>query len=236
MVFDKKKFISNSIQALIHETQTYAPFSIEKTSPEECSNNKKLIQNPNACRSLEELYQLCQKTTMLKTDLKEANLVFGTGNYHANLMLIGEAPGEQEDKQKEPFVGRSGQLLNKMIESIQLKREQVYITNVLKYRPKNNRTPNENEVAIGLPFLLRQIELVNPKIILCLGKAAMEAILKFKGAINSKRSHLSYLKVNNQKYPIIVTYHPAALLYNPKLKYLAWEDLKYVKKKISEIP
>lgn len=183
-----------------------------------------------ACNTLDELKALCEASDILRTDLEGTNLVFGTGNETADLMLIGEAPGEQEDIQGEPFVGAAGQLLNKILKAVRFEREDVYIANILKHRPPNNRNPEPEERERSLPFLLRQIELIQPKLILCLGKISGTTLLNRNTSLNSLRGKF---------YPfhgaeLTVTYHPAALLRNPKWKRPVWEDVQKLRKKYDE--
>jgi uracil-DNA glycosylase family 4 len=152
------------------------------------------------------------------------HFVFGVGNPGARLMFIGEAPGRDEDIQGIPFVGRAGQLLTLMIQAIGMKREDVYIANVLKCRPPNNRDPLPAEIDKCEPYLLKQIELIAPKLIVALGRFASASLLKTNAALGSLREKIhSYNNV-----PLIVTYHPAALLRNPSLKKQTWEDLKKI--------
>lgn len=149
--------------------------------------------------------------------------VFGVGNRQAQWMIIGEAPGAEEDRQGEPFVGRAGQLLNAMLKAIGLAREQVFIANILKSRPPNNRDPRPEEVAACIPFLYRQIELVNPVLLLCVGRIAAQTLLQTDTPIGRLRGTLHRI-ANNR--PMIVTYHPAYLLRSPAEKRKAWGDLK----------
>lgn len=150
------------------------------------------------------------------------NLVFGSGPATAELMIVGEAPGAEEDLQGAPFVGRSGQLLTKMLEALTLKREEVYITNVVKCRPPQNRNPKSDEVASCSPFLLEQIRIVKPKLLLALGTFAAQTILNSTEPIMKLRGKpYTYAGV-----PLIVTLHPAACLYNPANKKFVWEDIK----------
>jgi uracil-DNA glycosylase family 4 len=147
--------------------------------------------------------------------------VFGVGNRSAQWLFIGEAPGADEDRQGEPFVGRAGQLLNAMIEAIGLKREEVYIGNVLKCRPPGNRDPQPNEVECCEPFLARQIELIQPRLIVALGRHAAHSLLKTEAPLSRLRGQrLSY-----RNTPLVVTFHPAYLLRNPTDKRRAWDDL-----------
>ncbi len=146
----------------------------------------------------------------------------GTGNRHADWMFIGEAPGEQEDLKGEPFVGRAGKLLDEMILALGYRREQVYITNVVKCRPPGNRDPRPEEAAACEPYLIRQIALVRPKIILAVGRIAAQNLLKTKAPLSRLRG-----KVHNyDDIPLIVWYHPAYLLRNPPAKRQAYEDVK----------
>lgn len=161
----------------------------------------------------------CQKCHLGATRTK---FVFGVGNPHATLMVIGEAPGADEDAQGEPFVGRAGQLLNKILEAIQFKREDVYICNILKCRPPGNRKPTPEESATCKPYLKKQIALVQPKVILALGLTAAENLLGTSESLGALRGRvLSY-----EGIPLMVTYHPAALLRNPNWKRPTWEDVK----------
>jgi uracil-DNA glycosylase family 4 len=155
---------------------------------------------------------------------RRTNFVFGVGNERADLMLIGEAPGRDEDLQGIPFVGRAGQLLTLMLQSIDLSREEVFIANVLKCRPPNNRDPQPDEIEKCEPYLLTQIKIISPKLIVTLGRFASASLLRTKSALGTLREEVhTYNDV-----PLIVTYHPAALLRNPQLKRQAWEDLKKI--------
>lgn len=168
--------------------------------------------------ALERAVHACVKCA-LHASRKQA--VFGVGSQNAQWMFIGEAPGVQEDLQGEPFVGRAGLLLNAMLAAIGLKREQVYIANVLKCRPPNNRDPQIDEVDACEPYLVRQIELIAPRIILALGRHAAHSLLKTELPLSKLRGRrLSYHGI-----PLVVTYHPAYLLRNPVDKRKVWDDL-----------
>lgn len=148
--------------------------------------------------------------------------VFGVGNNHADLMIIGEAPGFYEDKQGEPFVGAAGRLLNEMLNAIGLEREQVYIANILKCRPPNNRDPSPEEVKQCTPFLEKQIALIKPKLLLAVGRIASHYLLNSQVSLSQLRG-----KIHQFGYtPLIVTYHPAYLLRNPRDKKKAFQDLQ----------
>jgi DNA polymerase len=148
--------------------------------------------------------------------------VFGTGDQHARLMVVGEAPGAEEDRQGEPFVGRAGQLLNSMLKAAGFERRQVYIANVLKCRPPNNRDPAIEESDRCLPYLQRQIELVDPAVILCVGRIAAQRLLGRDEPLARLRGRIHRLG----RTPVVVTYHPAYLLRAPAEKRRSWEDLK----------
>lgn len=157
--------------------------------------------------------------------------VFGTGSTATSVMFIGEAPGREEDLKGEPFVGRAGQLLNKIFGAIGLKREEVYITNVLKCRPPENRDPTEAEVRCCEKYLVAQIEAIEPRVICALGRIAAQWLLRTKAP-------LSVLRMGEHEYhgiPVLVTYHPAALLRQPQFKRTAWEDFKRLKGMLEEV-
>ena len=154
------------------------------------------------------------------------NAVPGEGNPNADFMIVGEAPGATEDETGRPFVGAAGQLLTKIIEAINLTREDVFIANVLKHRPPGNRNPKPDEVAACSPYLLRQIELVQPKVILALGTFAAQTLLETKLAIGKLRGQVHQY----HGVPLIVTYHPAALLRNPAWKRPTWEDVQLARR------
>jgi uracil-DNA glycosylase family 4 len=170
----------------------------------------------------------CLKCSLGQT---RTNFVFGVGNPNADVMFIGEAPGADEDAQGEPFVGRAGQLLNKIIEAISMKREEVYICNIIKCRPPNNRAPLPSESETCTPYLLKQIEIIKPKFIIALGRTSAQWLLKTNDGLADMRG-----KVHNYMgIKLIVTYHPAALLRNPDWKRPTWDDMKMFKKMYDEI-
>lgn len=184
-----------------------------------------------ACTTLDELYQVCLESDELKTDLDNTNLVYGTGNPNADLMLIGEAPGEQEDKKGEPFVGRAGQLLTKILNAVNFKRSDVYITNILKHRPPGNRDPLPEERERSLLYLYRQIDIISPKLILCLGKVSATTLLNSDENLRDMRG--KFHSFRNAR--LMVTYHPAALLRNPGWKRPVWEDVQLLREKYDEL-
>ena len=162
--------------------------------------------------------------------LGRKQVVFGVGNPNADLMFVGEAPGADEDIQGEPFVGRAGQLLTKIIEAIDLRREDVYIANVIKCRPPGNRNPEPDEVEQCEPFLFRQIDIIKPKVIVALGKFAAQCLLKTEAPISSIRGR----EFTYRDAVLIPTYHPAYLLRNPSAKRDVWEDMKRVRALLSK--
>ncbi len=164
----------------------------------------------------------CQKCSLSKT---RTNLVFGVGNHKADLLFVGEAPGRDEDQQGEPFVGRAGQLLTKIIEAIGFKRTEVYIANILKCRPPGNRIPLPEEVVLCMPYLIKQIEIIKPKVLCALGTSAAQTILNTKAPVGTLRGKFH----EYQGIPMMVTYHPAYLLRNPNDKAKVWEDMKKVR-------
>ena len=156
---------------------------------------------------------------------KRTNLVFGSGNPEAELVFVGEAPGYDEDQQGLPFVGRAGQLLTKIIESINLKREDVYICNVLKCRPPENRNPEPDEVASCNPFLKKQLAAIRPKIVCCLGTFAAQTVLQTAASISRLRG--KFFDMDGMR--VIATFHPAYLLRSPEKKREVWEDMKQIR-------
>lgn len=206
-----------------------------------------LAQNSNvACNNAREICSTVQSLSELKKVIENfegcslrfsANsTVFGYGNPHAEVMLIGEAPGADEDMQGKPFVGRSGQLLTKMLSAIGLERDNCYITNVLPWRPPGNRTPTTGEVAVCLPFLHRQIELVSPKYLFLLGGSAANAVLDNTDSISHLRGHvIEYKTSSGVLIPTLSSFHPAYLLRTPQQKAKAWNDLLRLQRNLREI-
>ncbi len=170
----------------------------------------------------------CQKCDLHKT---RKNFVFGYGNAQAEIMFVGEAPGRDEDEQGLPFVGVSGKLLDKIFEAIGLKRDDVYIANVIKCRPPNNRNPKPEEIAQCEPYLIKQIELIKPKVIVALGLFAANTLLKSQASLSELRKEEHHY----QGIPLIVTYHPSALLRKPILKAESWKDFKKIRQFLNEI-
>tara|TARA_Y100000817_G_scaffold263440_1_gene218450 strand:- start:6 stop:713 length:708 start_codon:yes stop_codon:yes gene_type:complete len=163
------------------------------------------------------------------------NLVFADGNPGAKVMIIGEGPGANEDKVGKPFVGRAGQLLDKMLNSINLDRTSVYITNVVNYRPPENRKPTEVEIERYLPFLIKHILIIKPKIIMLLGSTALSALIGENEVISKARGKWHDKVFENTRISIMPSFHPAFLMRQPEQKKLAWIDLKMIRDKIKKL-
>ena len=184
----------------------------------------------SALRLIREDIGDCTRCRLHKQGRKQ--IVFGVGNPRAELMFIGEAPGADEDEQGEPFVGRAGQLLNNMFKAMGLRREDIYIANIIKCRPPGNRTPERDECETCSPFLMRQIEVIGPKAIVALGAVAAKTLL----AINAPMSELRGQWYDFRGTKLAVTYHPAYLLRDPRQKKEAWKDLQMVMKELGLKP
>jgi uracil-DNA glycosylase family 4 len=185
-----------------------------------------------------ELQELRQSIANIKNcELKKnsTNIVFSDGNPNAKIMIIGEGPGANEDLEGVPFIGRTGELLDKMLLSINLNRDNVYITNVVNYRPPENRNPTKEEITRYLPYLSKHIEIINPKILILLGSAALNAILGDNQIISDVRGKWINKKIGMCNTLIISSFHPAFLMRQPAQKKMSWIDLKVIKKKISDL-
>ena len=161
------------------------------------------------------------------------NMVFGVGNEKADVLLLGEAPGAEEDKQGIPFVGQSGQLLDKILAAVDLDRTKVYITNILPWRPPGNRTPTLDEITLFRPYVLKHISLINPKIVVCLGGTASKALLQTNQSMTQLRGKWTHVEGIDAQ--ILPTFHPAYLLRSPSQKREAWLDFLIVRQKLDEI-
>ena len=205
----------------IKENSSESLFEVKEKSSENFANGKNLDEfHKQICE--------CQKCPLGITRNK---FVFGVGDPNSNVMLIGEAPGADEDAQGEPFVGRAGKLLNDILKAINFSREEVYIANILKCRPPGNRNPLPEEMEKCIPYLYKQIELIKPKMILCLGLIAASTLLKTKQSLGKLRG--SVFEYGDIK--VMVTYHPAALLRNPQWKKSCWEDVQKFRKLYDEL-
>ena len=202
-----------------------APINRLKKNEENDGIDKNLIDLKEKIKSIED----CELKKFAK------NIVFNDGNPKSQIMLVGEGPGEKEDIQGKPFVGEAGILLNKMLNSIKIKREDVYITNVVNYRPPNNRKPEISEINRYSVFLREHISIINPKILILMGSTAMEAIFGQKLKISKERGKWKETIINQKTFLSILTFHPAYLLRQPDQKKFSWEDLKNIRKKIDEL-
>jgi uracil-DNA glycosylase family 4 len=181
--------------------------------------------------TLDEVRAWVAATELIELDTTRINPVFGVGNPQADLMVIGEAPGADEDKQGEPFVGRAGQLLTKILNAIGFERSDVYIANILKSRPPNNRDPKPDEIRAHIPILHKQIALIQPKLILCVGRTSGTSLLGVDSSLKDMRGTFH----DYHGIPVMVTYHPAALLRNPNWKYPTWDDIQVLRKRYDEL-
>ena len=182
-------------------------------------------------KKLEKLKKSISNIKNCELKKSATNIVFADGNPKAKIMLIGEGPGSNEDQEGIPFVGRAGALLDKMLASINLDRKNVYITNVVNYRPPENRRPTEEEIAKYLPYLKKHIEIINPKILVLLGSTALSALIGNEIVISKARGQWIEKQFGECKTSVIVTFHPAFLMRQPAQKKMAWIDLKMIRDK-----
>src|SRR5690554_1520516 len=185
----------------------------------------------HSMNTLDEVEAYVAKTVLIPLDEHRTNPVFGVGNPDADLMVIGEAPGADEDAKGEPFVGRAGQLLDKILQAIGFERADVYIANILKSRPPNNRDPLPAEVEAHVPILYKQIALIRPRLILCVGKTSATTLLNRPTSLSALRQKFH----DFHGLPLLVTYHPAALLRNPQWKRPTWEDVQMLRRRYDQI-
>ena len=183
-------------------------------------------------------FELKNKIEKVKNcELKKngSKIVFSDGDYNSQIMLVGEGPGQKEDEIGKPFVGDAGMLLNKMLNAININREKIYITNVVNYRPPNNRKPESLEIIKYSNFLREHISIINPKILILMGSSAMESLLGSKIKISKERGNWKEIIINNKTYLTMITFHPAYLLRQADQKKYSWADLKKLRKKIDEL-
>ena len=202
---------------------------VQKLSPKPSARPDK-VKVETQIKSLEAHYQQIHNCTQCILHKTRKNFVYGVGNPHAKVVFIGEAPGADEDLQGEPFVGAAGQLLNKILAAINLNREEIYICNILKCRPPDNRDPLPNEIEKCESFLLSQLDFIKPQIICALGRISAQTLLKTKQSLTVLREKIH----DYHGLKLIATYHPAALLRYPKYKRQTWEDMKLLRKILDE--
>jgi len=189
-----------------------------------------------ACHSLEQLKAALSTFDGCELKRHATNLVFADGNPAGGIMLIGEAPGADEDRQGLPFVGRAGQLLDRMLAAIGLDRQKVYITNIVNWRPPGNREPSPEEAAICLPFLHRHIELANPRLLVLLGAVPVRHLTGLQGILRHRGRWESYrCQTSGREVPVMLTLHPAYLLRQPAAKRMAWQDLTAISQRAKSL-
>ena len=199
---------------------------------------KRIKTKPNLENSLSKLKDLKHKIEAIQDcDLKKnaSKIVFGDGNIHSPIMIVGEGPGQKEDELGKPFVGDAGTLLNKMLKAIKIEREKIYITNVVNYRPPNNRKPEKSEINRYSEYLKEHISIIDPQILILMGSTAMEALFGGNKRISKERGQWKEIIIKQKTYKSIITFHPAYLLRQPDQKKFSWEDLKIIHKKIDEL-
>ena len=225
----------NLNQKLINLIEYYNLFDLNFTvsnSPIK-RNTKSMSHNFTGTKS-EKLEKLKKKFLYIKNcNLKKnaKNLVFGDGNINSKIMIIGEGPGANEDAMGKPFVGRAGKLLDKMLSAIKLNRTKVYISNVVNYRPPENRKPTDEEILRYLPYLISHIEIINPKILLLLGSTALNTLVGNENVISKARGKWIQKDIGKTKPWIIASFHPAFLMRQPDQKKKSWIDLKMIREK-----
>jgi len=223
--------LSSTIASTVASTMTSTVASTMEPPPASISPSTMTPLPPGAAREAgvdwPELRARVAACTRCALSATRTQTVFGVGNQQAEWLIVGEAPGAEEDRQGEPFVGRAGQLLNSMLRAIGLPREQVFIANVLKCRPPGNRDPASGEAAECLPYLEQQIALLKPKIMLAVGRIAAQNLLRTDMTLGRLRQQVH--RFGGSQVPLVVTYHPAYLLRTPGDKRKAWEDLKFAR-------
>ena len=215
--------------------QTKEVYGDELNIEKKIISSKNIITKEDFPSDLDVFYNQINKCHKCSLGSSRTNFVFGVGDKNASLMLVGEAPGENEDIKGEPFVGRAGKLLDKMLESIHLNRTKVYISNVVNYRPPANRKPTEAEIERYLPYLKSHIEIINPKILVLLGSTALNTLIGNEVVISKARGKWIQKEIGTVKPWIIASFHPAFLMRQPEQKKLAWIDLKMVRDKIKNL-
>ncbi len=211
-----KAFVKEELE--IFGGPLYMPEAIQEAAEEKTQLSSEI----KSLSDFNDAIQNCMNCPLGKT---RTSFVFGAGNPDADLMFVGEAPGEKEDLEGVPFVGRAGKLLDDILKAIELSREDVFIANVLKCRPPDNRDPNKDEIEQCEPYLLKQIELIKPKLLVALGRISATTLLRTKDSLTAMRGQV----FDYHGTDMVVTYHPAALLRNPNWKRPAWEDFKKIR-------
>ena len=233
-----KKKLNQKLINLIEYYNLFNANLLLSNKPIKRINSNKVIDLSFEGSKIQKLEKLKKKISEIKNcDLKKnaTNLVFGDGNINAKIMVLGEGPGAQEDIVGKPFIGRAGKLLDKMLESIKLSRKNVYISNIVNYRPPENRRPTDIEILRYLPYIKKHIEVINPKILVLLGSTALNSIIGDDEVISKARGKWMQQEIGTIKPWIIVSFHPAFLMRQPQQKKLAWVDLKMIRDKIKTL-
>jgi uracil-DNA glycosylase len=226
--------IISALRAYVEEQQQRGIKIVPAFTPPAVAGEAPLLISPHLKKgALQKVREEIGVCTRCRLSAGRKNIVFGVGNPDARLVFVGEGPGAEEDAQAEPFVGAAGQLLTRMIQAIQLERSDVYIANVVKCRPPDNRDPQEDEIATCLPFLRKQLAVIRPRIICTLGRFATQSLLGTKEGITKLRGRFHQLEGGALLMP---TYHPSFLLRSPEKKREAWEDLQKVQKEYQAGP
>ena len=219
-ILNLEKLNSNEIEYIFNDK----PINRIKTKPQLEDKEKLLSELKNEIENIDN----CE----LKNNATQ--IVFADGNIDSKIMIIGEGPGQKEDKQGKPFVGDAGILLTKMLEAIQINKKDIYITNVVNYRPPNNRKPEPAEINRYSNFLRRHISIIDPSVLILMGSTAMESLFGSKIKISKERGIWKELIIHNKTYLTMITFHPAYLLRQAEQKKYSWADLKEIRKKIDE--
>ena len=191
-------------------------------------------QNENKDKKLIKLKEEINSIQDCKLKNNASKIVFADGNIQSSIMIVGEGPGQKEDELGKPFVGDAGNLLNKMLKAIKIERKKIYITNVVNYRPPNNRKPEQSEINRYSKYLKEHISIIDPKILILMGSTAMEALLGSNKRISKERGEWKEVIIKQKNYKTIITFHPAYLLRKPDQKKFSWEDLKIIRKEINQ--
>jgi len=191
-------------------------------------------QNENKQKKLIKLKEEINSIEDCKLKNNASKIVFADGNIQSSIMIVGEGPGQKEDELGKPFVGDAGNLLNKMLSAIKIERKKIYITNVVNYRPPNNRKPEQSEINRYSKYLKEHISIIDPKILILMGSTAMEALFGINKRISKERGQWKEVIIKQKNYKTIVTFHPAYLLRKPDQKKFSWEDLKIIRKEINQ--
>ena len=196
--------------------------------------NNSREQNENKQKKLIKLKEEINSIEDCKLKNNASKIVFADGNIQSSIMIVGEGPGQKEDELGKPFVGDAGNLLNKMLRAIKIERKKIYITNVVNYRPPNNRKPEQSEINRYSKYLKEHISIIDPKILILMGSTAMEALFGINKRISKERGQWKEVIIKQKNYKTIVTFHPAYLLRKPDQKKFSWEDLKIISKEINQ--